>query len=91
MIFVPLGSYPVSVEGLGVATHVKLVPGTFGNRVTGSVAAPEQISCDKGLFVTVGEGSTVTVKVVEGPEQFNGLGPEGVMVKTTSTGSILML
>ena len=44
-----------------MAVQVKLAPVTSDVRVTKVVLAPEQMVCDIGVLVTVGDGLTKTV------------------------------
>ena len=59
---VPDALNPVKYNELVVAVHAKLEPVTPIVQFTAVVADPEQIVCDKTVFVTLGVGLIVTKK-----------------------------
>ena len=59
MVPVPLAVNPLT-PAVPVAVHAKVAPATSDVSVTRVVLPPEQIVCVRGLFVTTGEGFTVT-------------------------------
>jgi hypothetical protein len=60
MVLVPEAVKPVTVPDVLEAVHAKVAPVTLDVRVTSAVGLPEQIVCERGVFVTDGEGLTVT-------------------------------
>ena len=65
----PDGVKPVTVPALATPVHAYVVPATFEVHVTAMVLVPEQIAWDSVLFVTVGVGLIVTVKLLGVPAQ----------------------
>ena len=88
---VPLAVNPVIVAGFATAFQVKTVPTTFDVRVTSVVSFPEQMLCDNGALVIVGDGLTVMVYVILFPEQLEGWGPIGVIIIGISVISVRTL
>ena len=68
MVLVPLAVKP-DTPAVAVAVQAKVVPLTLDVSVTSVVLAPEQMVCVNGVFVTVGDGLTVTVYVNTLPAQ----------------------
>jgi hypothetical protein len=80
IVLVPEAKYPEILAGLATATQVKLVPIILEVRFTAVVVFPEHIVSCNGVLVTVGEGSTCIEYTTGVPEQFDGAGPNGVIV-----------
>lgn len=82
----PLAAIPVTAEVLSLV-QLKVVPVTFPVKLIG-VIAPEQTVCAATEAMAVGVGLTVTLKVTGVPvHPF----AEGVTVKVTTTGALVVL
>ena len=82
------GATPVIPMGC-IVVHLRSVPAVVLLKVTTAVVPPEQMICEAGVKVTPGEGFTVILKDIAGPEQF--LLPfvnVGVTVMTDVTGTL---
>lgn len=87
MLPAPLAAIPVTVATLS-RVQLKVVPFTLPAKTMVVMLLPEQMVCAAGVAVAFGVGFTTTVAVMGSPVQ---VGVEGIIVKVTVTGALVVL